>query len=87
VGELLASLALWQSPPPVYGVCVSLVLSPCPCSANSWRSHDAAERLSPGGSARAMCCWLRDAWGLLAPNDLLSVLAALPPSTQSCMRS
>jgi len=44
-------------------------------------------RLSPRGSARAVCCWLHDAWGLLAPNDLLSVSAVLPPSTQSCMRS
>ena len=48
---------------------------------------DAARRLSPGGSAHSVCCWLRDAWSLLAPNDLLSVSAALPPGTQSCMRS
>jgi hypothetical protein len=41
---------------------------------------------SPRGSARDVGCWLRDAWGLLAPNDLLSVLAALPPSTPSCLR-
>src|SRR4030095_13522261 len=43
--------------------------------------------LSPRGSARAVCCWLRNAWGLLAPNDLLSVSAVRPPSTQSCMRA
>src|SRR5215471_20641031 len=39
------------------------------------------------GSARTVCCWLRNAWGLLAPNDLLSVSAVRPPSTQSRMRS
>ena len=38
------------------------------------------------GSSRPVCCWLREAWGLLAPNDLLSVSAARPPNTQSCMR-
>jgi len=38
------------------------------------------------GSTCIVCCWLRDAWGLLAPNDLLSVSAARPPSTQSPMR-
>jgi len=50
---------------------------------------DAQRRWAPlsWGSARAVCCWLRDAWGLLASNDLLSVSAARPPSTQSCMRS
>jgi hypothetical protein len=38
------------------------------------------------GSTCLVCCWLRDAWGLLAPNDLLSVSAARPPSPQSPMR-
>jgi hypothetical protein len=38
-------------------------------------------------SACMVCCWLRNAWGLFAPNDLLSVSAARPPNTQSCMRS
>jgi len=42
--------------------------------------------LAPG-FAGTVCCWLRDAWGLLAPNDLLSVSAVEPPSTQSPMRS
>jgi hypothetical protein len=30
---------------------------------------------------------LRNAWDLLAPNDLLSVLAAAPPGTPSYLRS
>src|SRR5215471_1240941 len=47
----------------------------------------ALAHMPPKGPAPAMCWWLRDAWDPLAPNDLLSVSAARPPSTQSCMRS
>jgi len=83
---LFTSYTLLLSPPPV-----------CPCLARElWppvqptpdgRVTLLGSSLSPGHCARAVCCWLRDAWGLHASNDLLSVSAAPPPHTQSPMRS
>ena len=44
-------------------------------------------RLLLRGSSYPVCGWLRDAWELCAPNDLLAVSAARPPNTPSRMRS
>jgi len=84
---LFTSHNLLLSPPPVYRALTSRARVLAPCSADAGWSRDVAGPLSPGSFAHAVCCWLRDAWGLLASNDLLSVSAAPPPNTQSPMRS